>query len=301
MDAGARERVFSLREVTRLLRLMPKRAAQLRRLGILRPEPAAYRFRDLVAARVAAGLLERGASVRDVRAALDGARRLAPDAESPLAALRLEVEGDRVVIAQDRQRFDPRTGQALLAFPPADLEREARESLAWGRVRPLAPPVQSAETWFARASAWDGDPERWEAAVEAYERVIALDPGYAAAWNNLGLLQHRMGHYERAGSCYRAALEADPRCAQAAFNLGALGEDLGDLPVAIHWYRRALELDADYADAHFNLAGVLGKAGRPGEAGRHWQRYLELDAESPWAQIARSHLGATVPDAEDEP
>lgn len=300
MDAGAPERVFSLRELTRLLRLTPRRAGQLRRLGILAPEPATYRFRDLVAARVAAGLLERGASMRHVRAALEGARRLAPDAESPLTALRLEVDGERVVIAQDRQRFDARTGQALLAFPVAELEREAQESLAWGMVRPLVPPARSAEAWFARASAWDGDPERWEAAVEAYEQVIALDPGYAAAWNNLGLLQHRMGHYERAGSCYRAALEADPCCAQAAFNLGALSEDLGDLPAAIHWYRRALELDPDYADAHFNLAGVLGKAGRPAEAGRHWQRYLELDAESPWAQIARSHLGMTVPDAEDE-
>ena len=110
-----------------------------------------------------------------------------------------------------------------------------------------------------------------------------------------------MGHYERAGGCYRSALEADAACAQAAFNLGALSEDLGDLPGAIHGYRRALELDADYADAHFNLAGVLGKAGRPEDAGRHWRRYLELDAESPWAQIARSHLGAVVHDAEDEP
>lgn len=301
MDQAAPERVFSLRELTRLLRLTPRRTAQLRRLGILGPEPASYRFRDLVAARVAAGLLEGGASVRHVRAAVEGARRLAPDAETPLTALRLEVEGDRVVVAQDRQRFDARTGQALLAFPAGDLEQAARESLSWGMVRPLAPPAQSAEAWFARASAWDGDPERWEAAVQAYERVLAIDPGYAAAWNNLGLLQHRMGHYERAGSCYGAALEADPACAQAAFNLGALSEDLGDLPVAITWYRRALELDADYADAHFNLAGVLGKAGRPDEAGRHWQRYLELDAESPWAQIARSHLGAAVPDAEDEP
>lgn len=300
MEAGAPERVFSLRELTRLLRLTPKRAAQLRRLGVLGTAPAAYRFRDLLAARVAAGLLEGGASVRHVRSALEGARRLAPDAESPLTALRLEVDGDRVVIAQDRQRFDPRTGQALLAFPAADLEREAKESLTWGMVRPLVPPAQSAEAWFARASAWDGDPERWEAAVEAYERVLAIDPGYGAAWNNLGLLQHRMGHYERAGTCYRAALDADPACAQAAFNLGALSEDVGDLPVAITWYRRALELDADYADAHFNLAGVLGKAGRPDEAGRHWQRYLELDPESPWAQIARSHLGVAVADAEDE-
>ena len=290
MSTSQPERVFSLRELTRLLRLTPKRATQLRRLGLIRPETTGYRFRDLVAARVAAGLLHEGASVRQVREALQGARRLAPEAETPLAELRMHVEGERIVVEQDHHRFDVRKGQALLDFPAAELVREARESLSWGLVRPLVPPTEAAEVWFARASAWDGDPERWESAVAAYERVLAIEPGYAAAWNNLGLLQHRMGHYERARECYRAALEADQTCPQAAFNLGSLHEDLGDFTAAVQWYRRALEMDPDYADAHFNLAGVLGKVGRGDSAVLHWRRYLELDLGSPWAQIARSHL-----------
>ena len=284
------ERVFTLRELTRLLRLTPKRAGQLKRLGLLRSDAAGYRFRELVAARAASALLEGGATVRRVREALDGARRLAPDAEAPLAELRLVVQDQRIVVEQDHLRLDPRTGQALLDFESGDLDRETRESLLMGMVRPLIPPADAAEIWFARASAWDGDPERWEAAVEAYERVLDMDPGYAAAWNNLGLLHHRMGQYERAGECYRAALEADESCCQASFNLGSLHEDLGDFPVAVTWYRRALEMDADYADAHFNLAGVLAKMGRAENAAVHWRRYLELDLGSPWAKIARAHL-----------
>ena len=172
-----------------------------------------------------------------------------------------------MVVEQDRLRLDPGTGQTLLDFAAGDLERETRESLLTGMVRPLIPPADAAEVWFQRASEWDGDPERWESAVDAYERVLDMDPGYAAAWNNLGLLHHRMGQYERAGECYRAALEADDSCCQAAFNLGSLHEDLGDFPVAVTWYRRALELDADYADAHFNLAGVLGQDGAERERG----------------------------------
>src|SRR5438046_176761 len=132
-------------------------------------------------------------------------------------------------------------------------------------LRPLIPPADAAEVWFARASAWDGEPERWEEAVEAYGRVVEIDPGYAAAWNNLGLLQHRMGRYERAQACYRSALEADDSCCQAAFNLGSLHEDLSDLSSAIGWYRRALEMEPDYADAHFTRAGGPGNAGT-GEA-----------------------------------
>lgn len=301
MPTAHPERVFSLRELTRLLRLTPKRTLQLRRLGLLRAEPSGFQFRDLVACRVGAALLEAGASVRQVREALAGARRLAPESEAPLAEVRLSVEGQRIIVAQDQLRFDARTGQALLDFPALELERETQASLAWGRVRPMIPPSDAAEIWFARASEWDDDPERWEAAVDAYERVVAVDPDYAAAWNNMGLLQHRMGHYERAGECYRAALRVDPTCTQAAFNLGSLAEDLGDFPTAVTWYRRALEMDPDYADAHFNLAGVLGKMGRSDAAAVHWRRYLELDMGSPWSQIARSHLeeGAGA-DAEGE-
>jgi tetratricopeptide (TPR) repeat protein len=294
------ERIFTLRELTRLLRLTPKRLSQLRRLGLLHAE-GGYHFRELVAARVAAGLLEGGATVRQVREALDGARRLVPGSESPLAEVRLLLRGQRIVVEQDRMRFDPRTGQGLLDLEVDDLERETRESLRMGQVRPLVPPAQAAEVWFARASEWDGDPGRWESAVDAYERVVAIDPGYAAAWNNLGLLHHRMGQYEQARRCYEAALEADDTCCQAAFNLGALQEDLGDYASAISWYRRALEAEPDYADAHFNLAGVLSKTGRNESAAIHWRRYLELDLGSPWAQIARSHLeaGAETPETEE--
>ncbi len=300
VNAATPERIFTLRELTRLLRLTPKRLAQLRRLELLHEERAGYRFRELVAARAAAALLDRGATVRQVREALQGARRLAPDAAEPLSELRLHLEQNRVVVERDRLRFDPRTGQALLDFQIGDLERETRESLLTGMVRPLIPPADAAEAWFARASEWDADPSRWESAVEAYERVVAIDPAYAAAWNNLGLLEHRMGHYARAGERYKKALDADESCCQAAFNLGSLQEDLGDFASAIAWYRRALELEPDYADAHFNLAGVLAKTGRNEAAALHWRRYLELDTGSPWAQIARSHLEGTQSPEPDE-
>jgi len=288
------ERIYGLRELTRILTLTPRRAAQLRRLALLRGD-ARYTFRDLLALRAASALLEAGASVRQMRSALDALRRQNPSLEQPLAEMRLVLEGGRLLAQSDRVRFDPRTGQTVLALDAGTLEKAAEATLVTGLVRPLAPPAEQAERWFERASELDADPARWEEAIDAYRRVVAVDPTYAAAWNNLGLLLHRMGRYDEARRAYEAAREHDAECCEAAYNLGSLSEDRGDLEEAVRCYRAALELSPDYADAHFNLAGALARAGRGGEAVAHWQRYLELDAGSPWARIARAHLEVVEP------
>jgi tetratricopeptide (TPR) repeat protein len=295
---GSGERIYGLAEIVRILTLSPKRAAQLRRLDLLRADGAGYTFRDLLALRAAGALLDAGASVRQIKQALAALRRQDPGIVQPLTEVRLAVDGGRLIAQSDRVRFDPRTGQTVLDLETKDLEAAAAATLVTGLVRPMAPPVEQAETWFARASEKEGDPALWEEAIDAYRRVVAIDPTYAAAWNNLGLLLHRMGQYDEAQDAYGTALKQDERCCQAAYNLGSLHEDRGDVELAVRQYRLALEIAPDYADAHFNLAAALSRAGRPQDALRHWQRYVELDAGSPWARIARAHLDVVEPGSE---
>jgi tetratricopeptide (TPR) repeat protein len=282
------ERVYGLRELTRVLALTPKRVAQLKRLELLRE--ASELFRDLAALRVAVALLDAGAAVRQIREALSALRRQDPALEHPLTEIRFIVEGQRLLAQSDRVRFDPRSGQMVLDLDMAGLKSETDAALRTGLVRPLVPPAEQAERWFERAAECDDDPTRWDEAIAAYRRVVAIDPTYAAAWNNLGLLLHRIGQYGEARAAYETALKQDPRCCESAYNLGSLDEDEGRIEAAVGHYRRALDLSPDYADAHFNLAAALARAGRPGDAVQHWERYLELDAESPWARIARAHL-----------
>ena len=287
--------VFTERDVVRLLALTPRRADQLRRLGLLHAgdPPRPYHFRDLVGLRVARSLLEAGVTVRQIRKALEALRRLVPDADAPLAELRVTVRDGELFIEQDAQLLEP-SGQVVMEFSPKGLAEDARDTARRGLVRPLGPPESEAERWFELGSHWDADPAQWERAVDAYRRVTTLAPGHAAAWNNLGLLQHRMGRYEDARRHYEVALAADPASADAAYNLGSLHDDLGDVDRALLWYRRALETHPDYADAHFNLASVLERRGERERARRHWARYLELDPGSRWADIARAWLEAPV-------
>lgn len=282
---------FTDRELARLLGLTPRRAEQLRRLGLLHPaeSPGRYAFREVVSLRVANDLLDRGLTVRRIKAALAALRRLLPESEAPLAELRVVVSGGEVLVERDGVLLEP-TGQVLMDFRVKELAEAARETALRGLVRPLLPPGIEAERWFFLASESDEDPARWAEAVEAYRRVTALDPGDAAAWNNLGLLHHRMGEYLEARGHYERAVAADPACAEAVYNLGALQDDLGDLKAAVFWYRRALEVRPDYADAHFNLASALERLGQLEGARRHWGRYVELDPGSRWAEIAQAHL-----------
>jgi tetratricopeptide (TPR) repeat protein len=284
--------VFTEREIIRLLALTPRRAAQLRRLGLLRPAspPGSYTFREVVSLRVARTLLDEGLGVRPVRRALAALRRLLPESDAPLAELRVVVRGGEVFVERDAQLCEP-SGQLVMEFSGKGLVEAARDTALRGLVRPLARrgrPESEAERWFELASEWDGDPAQWARAVDAYQRVTTLAPAHAAAWNNLGLLRHRMGQHEDARRHYEVALAADPSLAEAAYNLGSLHDDLGDPGQAILWYRRALEVQPDYADAHFNLASVLERTGERAAARRHWVRYLELDPDSRWAEIARA-------------
>lgn len=287
--------VFTDRDVARLLALTPRRAAQLRRLGLLHPvdQPGSYSFREVVSLRVAKALLEQGLTVRHVRNALAAIRRLLPESEAPLAELRVVVREGEVFIEKDSLLLEP-SGQIVMELSGKELADAARDTALRGLVRPMARPGNEAERWFALASEWDGDPAQWERAVDAYQRVTTLDPTHAPAWNNLGLLHHRMGRYEDARRHYEVALAADPTCAEAAYNLGSLHDDLADLGQAIGWYRRALEVRPDYADAHFNLASALERHGDVAPARHHWRRYLELDPDSRWAELARARAGEST-------
>src|SRR5438067_4155499 len=157
MSGGQAERIYGMRALTRILTLTPRRIGQLRRLDLLRGD-SGYTFRDLLALRAAGSLLDAGASVRQIRQALDALRRTNPGLQQPLAEIRLVLDGSRLLAQSDRVKFDPRTGQTVLDLDTPSLEEAAAATLVTGLVRPLAPPVEQAETWFERAAS--GTPTR---------------------------------------------------------------------------------------------------------------------------------------------
>ena len=109
-----------------------------------------------------------------------------------------------------------------------------------------------------------------------YRQVLAIDPGYARAWNelgrnfineaNIGMLSNEAG-YARAGDAAEKALAIDPDNAPAHAGLGWIAMTAGnDLAGAARHFERALALDPSDLNILGNVATFLLYLGRRDEA-----------------------------------
>ena len=85
-----------------------------------------------------------------------------------------------------------------------------------------------------------------DAAREAVDAALALDPDYAPALNQLGMLLRRNGKFLEAEAAYLKAVTASPDYALAHYNLGVLNElYLQRLDSALHHFERYQEIVGD--------------------------------------------------------
>lgn len=94
-------------------------------------------------------------------------------------------------------------------------------------------------------AAAEGDADAARAGHAAYERFLALDPGYALGWANLAALRGKLGEAERALEAWVRAAELDPEIWPYAFNLGQAAEAAGEPARAEAAYRDVLRVYPD--------------------------------------------------------
>jgi tetratricopeptide (TPR) repeat protein len=178
------------------------------------------------------------------------------------------------------------TGQTLFDFDASELGGIKN----FPERKPKISRTRESEVWFQKGLELEETGAPVEDAVDAYQKVLELNPGAAGALVNLGTIYYRLRKFPEAEKYYLAAIEADPGYPLAQFNLGNLYDEQGRLPEALDFYRRALALNPHYADAHFNLALLCERQGDAMQAVRHWKAYLKLDNSGQWAEIARRQL-----------
>jgi tetratricopeptide (TPR) repeat protein len=146
--------------------------------------------------------------------------------------------------------------------------------------------------------------------VEHFQKAVALDPKYSAAYLYLGRVQNALFDDQNAVVSLKQATEIDPDYEEARASYAGALLDAGDLDEAVRqlnvvtrrepgrgmaWYllSQAYARKADYTDgkaaaltaiqltpqnaeAHYWLAECLRHLNQPGEAEREYQSYLTL-------------------------
>ena len=204
-------KAYSTREVAELLGFSSARVRALVRSGIVTPGRdkrghAAFSFQDLVLLRTAKGLSDAKMSTRRIAKTL---RTLADQlpTDRPLSAVRVQIDGDRVIVRDSNSSWEPESRQRVLDFSIRELGE---------KVAPLA--RDTVQRALRRASRTD---DLFHAALEseqiganddaeiAYRNVLSTDASHVAARINLGRLRHVAKDLDEAERLYREALEID--------------------------------------------------------------------------------------------
>ncbi|HUV02893.1 MAG TPA: tetratricopeptide repeat protein [Desulfobacteria bacterium] len=123
--------------------------------------------------------------------------------------------------------------------------------------------------------------EKWEDALQHFDRVIKRNPQFFKAWNYKGASLDALARYEEALACYDKALEINPRYEDAWYNKGCVLDDLERYEEALACYDKALEINSRNEEAWYNKGCALSDLGRYEEALACYDKALEIDPNDP--------------------
>jgi TolB-like protein len=186
-------------------------------------------------------------------------------------AVVLQGEVAQAIAAEIQSKLTPR-GKTRVAGAPA-LNPVAYEDYLKGRYE-----------WSKRT------PEAFRLAITLFERAIAIDSSYAAAWAGLAdvyavtpftLTEPPRPRFVKALEAVHHALRLDPHLAEAHATLGMLKFRMDyDWAGADSEFRTALALNPNYATAHQWYGLALALRGRLDEASAELARAQALDPNS---------------------
>ncbi|MBF9061379.1 tetratricopeptide repeat protein, partial [Rhodobacterales bacterium HKCCSP123] len=116
--------------------------------------------------------------------------------------------------------------------------------------------------------------------IDYFHSAIAANPEYAEALTNLGNALTSLGRYYDAIKSYQISIEAKPS-GDAYFGLGNALKSSGDLDNALIFYRRALSVDPKHFAAASNMGNVYRAQGKFEEALKFYRRAVEINPSHP--------------------
>ncbi len=145
----------------------------------------------------------------------------------------------------------------MVGNDPTVLREKARHAMA--NVQRLAP--NPAETLMAQGFFQYYCEERYDTAIAAFERAVALIPGSSEPLDALALVCRRKSQWEKSRRSFRRAIELDPRNILVLSDYADTLCELRDYSSALRIYDRILEMTPRDADAIASEASIYQAKG----------------------------------------
>ena len=139
---------------------------------------------------------------------------------------------------------------------------------------PLKNP-ESKEYWFDKGVQLM-DEGQYDKAINAFDRVLEIDPTVYTAWHNKGVILSREGSYNESLVCFNKAIELNSHDKTTWFNKGKSLDKLGREEDALEAYDRALDLDSYFYDALYDKGRILLELGRYNEAYEAYEKASKI-------------------------
>ncbi|HMB78906.1 MAG TPA: protein kinase [Vicinamibacterales bacterium] len=120
----------------------------------------------------------------------------------------------------------------------------------------------------------------WSPAEQEFRRALALNPGYATAYQWYALNLSTLGRHTEAVAEARRALELDPLSPLQNVFLGQRLYYAGDYPAAVVQLTRALDLDPNFSFGHDVLGRVYVEQREFAAAVREFERAFKLEPDN---------------------
>ena len=135
---------------------------------------------------------------------------------------------------------------------------------------------RSKEYWFYKGNEFL-DQGKYNKAINAYDKALAIDPSFDVALNNKGVALSEIGRYNDSLEAFNSVIALHPDSMDVWYSKAGVLKDMGYHNKSLEAYDKALELDPENKNVLYDKAVVLKNLGRYEAAIESYDEALEVD------------------------
>ncbi len=174
-------------------------------------------------------------------------------------------------------KLNPNFDQAMTALARALHEQRKNDEARKWVDKAIKVNPRNLKAWYQKG--WMTMTQDPDAAVADFQQALAIQPSFAMAHRDLGILMLQRANYAEAASHLEQAAALGLNHPKLFNFLGIAYSRIGRYRDAVKVYSEALHKEPDFAEAHLNLSYAYEKLNHPREARAEFERACKLNTD----------------------